>query len=273
MTARPAPTVSTRLRGVLAFLAIVWGVAASFVGFDLLFMNGSSRLAESGVLGTFALSAAVQTSHVCDPAPRQPGGPPRAGSPEVLALAWNLGVRMGLHARAAQMLADRTSAAADAQGGERLAATRRMVDDSAAALERLSAALNVPRPAAFAPASEATVNIDFVPFVEGESNQTGRALAAMYGPRACEVYKMGAYWGHSVLVRTALPGAPNIYSREIDHHARRAGLPESLWQPMIARTPANADGSALAAEADAATMRVMNHLGSTSEPAGAPPQK
>jgi hypothetical protein len=262
--------VRTRLRGVLAFLAIVWGVAASFVAVDVLFVSGASRLAQSGALGTLALSPAVQRSQVCAVPPGDSAAAGPRASPDVLAAAWDLGVRMGLHARVAQMIADGNKAAGDAQPPEWFAARRRIVEGSAAVLARMSAALKVPTPAPFTPAREATVNIEFVPFVEGETNQTGRALAAMYGATACELYQTGAYWGHSVMVRTALPGEPSIYSREIEYHARRAGLRESLWAPLIAPTAANADGSSLAAEADAATVRIANELRGTGEPASAP---
>ena len=120
---------------------------------------------------------------------------------------------------------------------------RRFADGTSADVERLSAVLNVPGPAVFSPVNQATINIEFVPFVEGAGNATGRALAVASGSGACELEKMGTYWGFSMWVRTALPGEPNIYALEMHYYARRLALLESLWRPIIAgRQPTPAAG-------------------------------
>ena len=270
MTVTVGPSVSSRVKPLAAFLAIVWGVAASFLVLEVVLVSGFGRLAEpGGPLADLALSEAVKNSQLC----RADGDPSVPGdrlSPDNRAAAWMLGTRMGLFTRANLLDRDTGRPPGDLQSREWLAAQRRFAEGIAADVERLSAMLNVPRPAAFAPVNQATINIEFVPFVEGAGNATGRALAVAYGSGACELYKMGAYWGFSMWTRTALPGEANVYALEIHYYARRLALPESLWRPMIARTPANASGKTLAAEVDAATDRVTAYLRNGSEPGAAP---
>jgi len=270
MTVRASPSVLSRVKPLAAFLAIVWGVAASFIGLESIVVSVFSRLTESsGALADFALPEAVKNSQLC----RADGDPAIPGdrfSPDNRAAVWMLGTRMGLFTRANLLVGDTARPTDDRQSQEWLAAQRRFADGTAAVVERLSAALNVPRPAVFAPVNQVTINIEFVPFVEGAGNATGRALAVAYGNGACELYKMGAYWGFSMWVRTALPGEPNIYAREITYYARRLVLPESLWRPMIARTPSNASGQTLAAEVDAATDRVTAYLQNSAATGAAP---
>jgi len=273
MTVRASPSVLSRVKPLAAFLAIVWGVAASFIAFDLLILAGATRLMEAG--GPFEALAplsALENSEVCRVEPADSSSAGRRASPDIRSRAWTLGMQMGLHARAALIVAENAQGASGERASASLAGQRRAVDGAAAELERLAAALNVPRPAAFTPANPATVNIEFVPFVEGGENNTGRALAVAYGRDACELYKMGTYWGFSVLVRTALPGEPNILAREIGYYARRVEVPESMWRPMVARTPSNASSDALVTEADAATARVTAYLRNAPE-AGAAPTK
>jgi hypothetical protein len=204
----------------------------------------------------------VKRSKVCRASPADSNSATGLPTADVRALAWLLGVRLGHHARSVLIVAT-SAGAADARVRELLAAQQRMVDNAAAERDRVASLLKAPRPAPFTPANEATVNIEFVPFVENDGNQTARALATVHGSEACELYKMGAYWGFSLLVRAALPGEPNIYAREIAYYARRLEVPESLWQPMVSRTPADAAGEKLATEADAATRSVTAYLQST----------
>ena len=273
MTVRAAPSVLNRVKPLAAFLAIVWGVAASFVAFDLLFLAGASRLLEAGgAFEALAPLSALENSEVCRVGQADSTSAGGRASPDIRSRAWTLGVQMGLHARASLIVAENAQAASGERAEASLAGQRRAVDGAAAELERQAAALNVPRPEAFTPANPATVTIEFVPFVEGGGNNTGRALATAYGRDACELYKMGAYWGFWILVRPALPGEPNIFGREIGYYARRVEVPESVWQPMVARTPSNASSDALVTEADAATARVTAFLRNGSD-TGAVPAK
>ena len=81
MTVRAGPSVLNRVKRLAAFLAIVWGVAASFVVFDAVFLSGSSRLAEpGGALADLSLATAVKSSRLCqaegDPSVTGPRVPP-----------------------------------------------------------------------------------------------------------------------------------------------------------------------------------------------------
>jgi len=270
MSVRAAPSSLHRVKRVAAFFAIVWGVAASFASFDLFFRGLSSRLMETGgVFESLAPLSALENSEVCRVEPADSNSADRRASPDIRSRAWALGVQMGLHARAALIVAENTQASGE-RASASLAGQRRAVAGVAAELERLAAALNVPGPGAFTPANPTTVLIEFVPFVEGNENNTGKALATAYGRDACELYKMGAYWGFSVLMRAMVPGEVNVFDGEIAYYARRLEIPESIWRPMVARTPSNATSDALITEGDAATARVTAHLRNDAETGAAP---
>ncbi len=143
---------------------------------------------------------------------------------------------------------------------------RTFVEAADAEITRMAAALRLPRPAPFTPTDAVMANTDFRDFVEADAHQTARGLAAGHGPDVCELYKIGAYWGHSWLVRAALPGERNIYAVEIGYYARRLGLPEPLWAPMIARTAAAARPSDLYADGQTLTTQLAEYLQRT-EPA------
>jgi hypothetical protein len=265
MTVPQPSSALSRLKGAGVFLAIVWSVALSFVLFDLVVLAIGGRLAEAGVL-----PAAVERSQVCvasasqaeavDPAP-----------PGVRSDAWMLGMRSGLYARAALMLAEGERTVTP-QTRNWLQGVRGLVAGSSAEIDRLSATLQVPRPAPFVPTNPAMENVDFPTFLEGESNQTAKRLTAAYGPDVCRIFQMGAYWGHSALVRTALPGEPNIHAAEIRHYAQLIRLPEPLWQRMVNRTAPDATGATLAADVDTATTGIATYLRSPDPPAGAEPK-
>jgi hypothetical protein len=69
-----------------------------------------------------------------------------------------------------------------------------------------------------------------------------------------------------------LPGERNVMAVEITYYARRLQIPESLWRPMVERTPADASREALAAGADAATERVTSYLRNPASLADVPPR-
>ena len=99
----------------------------------------------------------------------------------------------------------------------------------------------VPSPEPFTPRQIANANTEFVAFVEqGGAAETARQLAATHSPRACELFKLGAVWGYSEMVRPVLPGERTVFEMEIRHHAMRADVPESLWSPMLQVTAADA---------------------------------
>jgi len=216
MTTRVSPSRWQRLRGVAIFVAIVWAIAASFIAFDLLAVAGG------GWVGAFdlALPAAVQRSTVCNVADET-----KTGSPETQAAAWLLGIQAGFLARTA-------ATSEDLQGDRLRAATRQIAAEARSAAEQLSARLQVPVPETYVPVNIVNAIVEFGQFIETSPYPTPEALAAAYGRRTCEIYKLGAYSGYSLLVR--IPGTVNPYEVEIRHYARRLNIPDSMWQPIVA---------------------------------------
>ena len=106
--------------------------------------------------------------------------------------------------------------------------------------EELSGDLGVPAPDVFVPRQLANANREFVAFVEADSRDTAHQLAIRYSPQACQLYKLGAVWGYSEIVRLAAPDARTVFAVEIRHYAQQANLPDELWRPMVAATPRGA---------------------------------
>jgi len=232
----------TRLGRALGFVALVWGVALSFVGFDLLFLRATGALLGNPSLAPgLTLSRATRESPTCVV---QPGPESQSPPPEVLVGAWILGLTAGRDALARQH---------DSVDREVLA---RALAEVAPIAERLG----VPPTAIFVPRHAAAANIEFVAFVEADASGTGRRLALRHGTQSCHLYKLGALWGYASLVRPSLPGERAVFAPEIGYHAERASLPPELWRPMVEATPSGASFQELAEGSIALTQRVAGRL-------------
>ena len=186
MTDAPLAAVSrsSRLKGLAAFVAIVWMVAASFIAFEVVALLGVDvALSHPDALGDVMLSQATQASTACSvgPGERVEGTVPDISLNIARAAAWTLGLRVGEHAVVRQ-----TPAAPD-----------EMRKRSAQAVERLADSLGAPRPAPFTARQVAVANTEFVDYVEGDGAGTAHHLAVAYSVDACRLYKLGSFWGYS----------------------------------------------------------------------------
>lgn len=239
---RPRPrSLVTRLKRAALFVAIVWALAASFVAFEQLPLSFVAANPEQ--FGDLLLSQATQQSTVCKVDPGEAAG--QAGSltaAEARADAWMLGVYFGSDTQSRKASRDRTQAESDSE------------------VERLAERLAVPAPGPFAARQFANTHDEFVEHVEADAAGTGHRIAVKYAPEACEIFKLGAFWGYSMWIRVSLPGTRTVMAVPINYYGRQVGLPEALTTAMI--TPASADGSSAdrAAEAIALTEAVTKHL-------------
>lgn len=214
-------------------MVLVWGVAATFVGFDLVFMR---------VMGSFmGVSKPTVGSQTCvvevGPAAKSP-------SSEVLVGAWLLGLASGRDALARQY---------DSVDRETLA---RHIAEVAPIAE----SLGVPPSAIFVPQHVANANLEFIAFVEGDPSGTARRLAVRHGAQPCHLYKLGAFWGYASLVRPSLPGTRTIFGPEISHHAGEASLPPGVWRPLLEAPPADDSYREIGQDSIVLTQRVTLHL-------------
>jgi hypothetical protein len=246
---RPPPrSLATRLKNAALFVAIVWALAASFVVFELLSLSVTDAIvANPERAGGLALSRATQQSTACKVGPDEGAG--QAGPLDASAAradAWMLGVHFGSDTQSGKPSGDRT--------------TPQFVSE----VQRLAERLAVPAPGPFRSRQIANAHDEFVAHIEGDAGGTAHQLAVRYSPEACEIYKLGAFWGYTMWIRVGLPGTTSAMAIPINYYGRQVGLPEPLTRAMI--TPASADGSRAdrAAEAIALTDAVMKHL------AGAP---
>ena len=232
--------VDSRWGRALLFVAVVWGVAGSFIAIQIVLEQSLDRvLAHPTAATDFALSTATRTSLTCESG--RSGA--RSLTPEVRSTAWMLGLKTGRDAIARQYSSVNAST---------LAASRKEV-------EMFSSAAGVPVPSIFVAAHAVNANTDFIAYVESEAMQTARALAAAYAPEACRLFKLGALWGYASMVRPALPGERNIFSAEIRHHADGT-IPTELWKAMIEPTSSSASADSIFRADAATTEKVTRYL-------------
>ena len=252
MALRTVRPFVSRARHVITFMAITWGVAATFVAFEVVQLTVADvALSYPALFGDLMLSRTVTESTSCTGAAGSQRPQPSTTIREADAQVgpWLLGLSLGRDA------VFRQYAPSNRQVPEQLAKGR---DD-------LAARLSVPSPAPFTPEQFANANTEFVAFVEqGSAAETARQLAATHSPRACELFKLGAVWGYSEMVRPLLPGERAVFGMEIRHYARRTRVPEPLWSSMLQITAADAKRDDIIASTETMTESVTRYL------AGAP---
>ena len=235
-----------RAKRAVVFLAIVWGVAGSFILFELIALHGTDLALGIPALERFTMSAAVTSSTSCA-APT--GEHSRAADSQltpaqVRSFAWLMGLNTGRDAVVRQWV---DSDVQQPNQYEQAAATS-------------AGFLSVPAPDRFVPRRVAEAHREFIPFVESSDRQTARQLAMTYGPAACETYKLGALWGYAAVVRPMVPGERGLFAPEIRHHATRIALPEDLWTPLAGVTPTDSTREAISEQNAALSRAILEHL-------------
>ena len=241
MALRTARPFASRVRHAIVFHAIVWGVAATFVVFEVVQLSAADfMLSYPSLFGNLMLSRTVTESTSC----AGPTGGERAQPPTAIDEAdarvgpWLLGLSLGR----------------DAVFRQYAGSDRQMLDQLASGRDRIAALLSVSSPEPFTPEQLANANTEFVAFIErGSAAETARQLAAGVSPRACEQFKLGAVWGYSEMVRPMLPGERAVFGTEIRYYATRASVPEPLWSSMLQVTPADAKRDDIIASTEAMT--------------------
>jgi hypothetical protein len=232
---------TARLKGVAAFVAIVWSVATTFIIFELIAVGGTdAAMGNPELLGDLALSPVVTRSTVCA---GQPTDAPTPQGPSALAGAWSLGLAFGREAVLRQ---------------QESIATPQALAELRAGVEESAADIGVPPPEAFIPRQIANAHPEFVAFLEADGRQTGRALTKR-DSRACHIYKLGAVWGYSEVGRIILPESRSIFAIEIRYYARQAELPDELWRPMLETQPSTTRAE-VRARIDVLTANIERYL-------------
>jgi hypothetical protein len=246
-TSRSPRFLTTRLGRAIAFAALVWGVAASFIAFELLLQGGLELiLARPALAPSLALSRATREAKTCSVGPANRAAGPRSpvSSGEARFRAWLLGLKLGRDALARQYPS----------------VDRDLLARARADAEALALGLSVPLWPVFTPRRTIETNTEFLGFVEADPGSTARQLAAVHQPSACHLYKLGALWGYATLVRSSLPGERALFGPELRHHALEAGLPAALWMPMVEGAPRGATASEIDKGSAAITQRVSEAL-------------
>jgi hypothetical protein len=247
MALRAARPFASRVRHVLVFVAIVWGVAATFVAFEVISLSAvNTALSHPALFGDLMLSPIVTKSTSC-----VARGTERTQAAIAIDEAdarvgpWLLGLSLGR----------------DAVFRQYAPSNRQVLEQLAQGRNDLAARLSVPSPQPFTPEQIANANTEFVAFIEqGRAAETARELAATHSPRACELFKLGAVWGYSEMVRPVLPGERAVFGTEIRYYARRTDLPDQLWSPMLQVTAADARREEIISSTETMTENVTKYL-------------
>lgn len=248
MALRTVRPFASRVRHVIAFIAIVWGVAATFVAFEVVSLSAVDlALSYPALFGDVMLSRTVTESTSCA-APsgsERPRTSPTISEADARVGPWLLGLSLGR----------------DAMFRQYAPSNRQVLEQLAKDRDDLAARLSVSSPEPFTPEQIANANTEFVAFVEqGGAAETAKQFATTHSPRACELFKLGAVWGYSEMIRPVLPGERAVFGMEIRHYARRADVPEALWSPMLQVTSADAKREAIIASTEALTDGVTAYL-------------
>jgi hypothetical protein len=248
MATRTVRPFVSRARNAVAFIAIVWGVAATFVAVEVVALRAFDVARKYPALfGDVMLSPVVTESTSCVVAAGSGQQPPPISEVDARMGSWLLGLSLGR----------------DAVFRQFARSNREVLDQLAGGRAELAARLAVPAPEPFTPAYIANANIEFVAFVEqGGAAGTARQLATTHSPRACELFKLGAVWGYSEMVRPMLPGDRAVFGAEIRYYGRRTGIPEPLWSPMLQVTAADAKRDDIIASTETMTESVTKYLAS-----------
>ena len=164
MTAAVPSSLGVRVKRVALFVAVVWAVAGSFIALELASLAGvDAAVAYPGVFGNIAVARSASRSTLCDVTSASTAA---ATSPQLLAGAWTLGLRLGREAEARQSPTVKAETLVQARAG----------------VEQVAALLQIPAPARFEPTDLATANIAFVNTIEADTQGTAKALATVRSP-------------------------------------------------------------------------------------------
>lgn len=241
-----AGSLAKRAKRAVAFVAIVWAVAGSYVAFDVASYVGLDLIrSHPELFGDLLVMSATKQSTACVVAPGESarGATGALSTSQARAASWVLGTRLGHDA------VIRQAHTADPQ----------VLEPMVASMAQLSEMLGVPPPVLFVPRQTVQAHSEFTQFVEADGQETAHQLAVRYSPQACELYKLGAFWAYSAAIHVILGGEQATHDGAIRYHARKAALPEPLWQPMLKPAPA-ADGAQRFANDEAVTAGVTQYL-------------
>jgi hypothetical protein len=226
------------------FVAIVWGVAASYVAFEVAALRAMNlALAYPGLFGGVVLPKVVSESTSCEATPSEGRGERTTSAGRAGAFA--LGVSVGHEAVFRQWARSNPA----------------LIEPLDAEVQKTAASLGVASPGSFVPQRLAEANQEFIGWIEADDRSTARQLAGRYGPEACHAYKLGAAWGYSEVVRMALPSYRAVFGVEIRYYARQIPIPDELVAPMLEPSSFPAGSAELESEMDVTRGRILAFLG------------
>ena len=232
-----------QLKRAAAFVAIVWGVAASYLAFEVAALRAMNlALAYPELFGRLVLSDTVSESTSCRTVLAEGGGGQETAAAR--AHAFILGLAVGRQGAFAQ----------------RARSNAQAIDPFTVHVQEVANTVGVPSPGSFVPRRLADANREFIAWIEADGQGTARQLASRYAPQACYAYKLGAVWGYSEVVRMALPTHRAAFGVEIRHYARKIPAPEELWRPMLQPSSFPAGSAELESEMAAASARLVAFL-------------
>ncbi len=217
--------MTTRFRGLVLFLAIVWSIAVAF----LLLENSSQELLDwalrSGTIpaeiGMPRASAEAVAKCAAAIQPSEQQALDVEALRQVRFIAWKMGYGFGSTIALGQ--------AGAIDGGQR--------ETSLDLIKPMSESLRVPVPSPPALVRSVTALPDYGQSIEDDASCTAAILDNRYGSRVGHLYKLGAVIGFAVVYRVVCPQCGVLFAPQIHHYGEGAGLPEKTWQAFTQLPP------------------------------------
>jgi hypothetical protein len=240
-------------------MGLIGVFAGAAVGSLIVLFLAINWFGPSKTIERWALPRHIGESNSCDASPNGNRAQTTDERRTATIAAWILGVREGGHAGWIKQI--RGGAAIRHAPGMKdwLSQSEKHAAETNAAAERMTSLLQIKRPAPFAAAESGSSLDAFRDFMEEDRQPAARGLAEAYSRRLCDVYKLGAYWGFSILFRAAAPAKRNVFAPEIGFYGARLGMPDDHVDAMLDPSPTGLDSVQIQAASEQVTRRIAEY--------------
>jgi hypothetical protein len=220
------PVLAAKPLGALRFITIVWLIASCFLVVEWLPIEVLTLGVERGwISDTLVLPKGTVQKRETETGDSQQGSglsSPTVDARDASVIAWQLGLALGK----ASVFAQLETANKDV-----------VLRESEKQIRRMANVLGVPVPQRPEIRNLALALSEFSRGLDDDPQRTAAQLAARYSDRHRLLYKLGAFCGYDMIFVSLLRGGESPFTASIRYHAQRAGIPDEVWQPLLAQVP------------------------------------
>ena len=220
------PVFAARPLGALRFITIVWLIAGCFLVVEWLPIQVLSLVVERGwISDTLVLPKGTVQKHETETGESQQGSgliSPTVDARDASVIAWQLGLALG-----------KASVFAQLEAADKEVALR----ESQQQMRQMATVLGVPVPQRPEIRNLALALSEFSRGLDDDRQRTAAQIAARYSDRHRLLYKLGALCGYDMIFVSLLRNGESPFTAAIRYHAQHAGIPDEVWQPLLAQVP------------------------------------